>query len=152
MSHGSLLGIATRTKSRAAMDEHSSIEITVDRGAGEDFRGKPNARQITVLSVEDWEAAETALGTEIPWTTRRANLLVSGLSLAETTGATIRIGDSVELLITGETDPCARMDQQVPGLKNALAPNWRGGVCCKVQSAGTISIGDPVSIRLGDGD
>ena len=86
-------------------------------------------------------AACVELGVELPWQTRRANLLVSGLSFNETmVGEVIQIGE-VRLQITRQTDPCALMDKLHNGLKNALTPEWRGGVCCKVLQAGTVMIG-----------
>jgi len=66
------------------------------------------------------------------------------LTLADI-GKGVRIGD-VELKITQETSPCSLMDKLYQGLTTALTPDWRGGVCCKVISAGTIRIGDPVEI------
>ena len=55
----------------------------------------------------------------------------------------MRIG-AVELVVTEETDPCSRMDEQHLGLTEALTPDWRGGVCCDVVKPGAIRIGDQV--------
>lgn len=146
MSHaGRLLGIATRAKSRAPMVETAQTEITTAAGVAGDFRGKPGKRQVTVLSQEAWARACAALGRELPWTTRRANLLVEGVHLCETAGAVIQIGD-VTLQVTGETDPCERMDEASPGLLDALTPDWRGGVCCRVLTGGAIRVGDAVTL------
>jgi MOSC domain-containing protein YiiM len=38
------------------------------------------------------------------------------------------------------------MDKLHQDLTAALTPDWRGGVCCKVITAGTIQIGDRVEI------
>lgn len=143
---GRLIGIATRARSRAPMVETTEAEITATAGVRGDFRGKPGKRQVTVLSAADWAAACTALGSELPWTTRRANLLVEGVGLCETVGATIQIGD-VTLEVTGETDPCERMEEASLGLRAALTPGWRGGVCCRVVAGGAIRVGDPVTLH-----
>ena len=143
MSECVLLGIAVRAHSRAAMVRVESAEVTLEAGVVGDFRGKPGARQVTVLSREAWQSACQELGQALPWTTRRANLLIEGIELEGTIGAVIEIGD-VRLEICGETDPCSRMDQQVDGLRNALRPGWRGGVCCRVIEGGTIQVGDRV--------
>ena len=76
---------------------------------------------------------------------RRANLLVDGIDLPTDVGATIEVG-SVKLRVTMEVDPCSRMDEQCPGLKRALTPDWRGGVACTVVQGGQVSIGDPVAV------
>lgn len=147
MTKGRLLGIAIRQKSRAPMMEQGTIEINGEAGCAGDSRGKPGDRQVTVMAREDWEAACGELARELPWTTRRANLLVEGLPLRETTGLQLTIGNVV-LEITGETDPCGRMDELAPGLCGALQPNWRGGVCCRVLQAGVVSVGDQVEIGV----
>ena len=140
---GTVLAIARREKSRAPMQELEAAEITEDAGLAGDFRGRPGDRQVTVLSRESWEAACGRLGRDVAWTTRRANVLVSGIELESTTGRELRIGE-VRLEITGETDPCSRMDEQEPGLRTALEPAWRGGVTCRVRAGGTIRRGDEV--------
>ena len=142
-----LQGIATREKSRVDMVEHAEIEVTIENGLVGDFRGKPGKRQVTVLATEAWSSACGVVGKELPWTTRRANLLVDRLSAIDESaiGNVIQIGD-VRLKITGETDPCRRMDEYCPGLKEALTPNWRGGVCCRVLAGGKIAVGDKVQV------
>lgn len=143
---GKLLGIAVRSRSRAPMQEVDTAEITVEWGVANDSRGKPGGRQVTLLDAADWDAACKDLGAELPWTSRRANLLVAGIRLKESIGSTIGIGDVV-LQVTGETDPCGRMDEIQAGLREALSPDWRGGVCCRVIRGGTICKGSPVTIR-----
>ncbi len=141
-----LIGIAIRQKSRAAMMELERIEISTKSGLVGDFRGKPGARQVTVLSTEQWNEACAELGQTIPWTTRRANLLVEGLTFAHTKNSILRVGDVV-LRISGETEPCRRMDEQVAGLRQALTPDWRGGVCCRVLTGGSIETGMQVTLE-----
>lgn len=146
MIEGKLISIATRRSSRATMVEFESIQVTQDKGCVGDFRGRPGDRQVTVLASEDWLAACDELGKSLPWTTRRANLQIEGIDLFETSGATLQIGDVV-LKVTGETDPCQRMEQAAKGLFRALMPRWRGGVCCRVIQGGTIRIGDSVQLE-----
>ncbi len=142
---GELLAIARRDKKRATMQTLKSADITLHHGVAMDFRGKPSPRQVTVLSQESWLAACDTLNTQLPWTTRRANLLVKGLELKNSQGRTLIIG-AVKLLITQETDPCERMNEALPGLYHALASDWRGGVCCRVLHEGRIQLGDDVEI------
>lgn len=137
--------IAYRRKSKAVMTEIAEVEITCEAGLVPDTRGKPGKRQVTLLSLEAWQTACAELGVELPWTTRRANILVSGLTFsAKDVGKILQIGD-VRLQITIETDPCNRMDEQHQGLTAALTPNWRAGVCCRVLSGGQIRVNEPMT-------
>lgn len=134
------------------MLELPRAEVTGSGGVADDFRGRPGRRQVTVLRLEDWQAACAQAGRpELPWTTRRANLLVSGIDVAavgaaSAEGCLLRIG-TVELEVTGETAPCERMDDAWPGLRAALAVAGRGGVTCRVLRGGELATGDPVQVR-----
>lgn len=138
-----LAGIARRDSKRAAMESLTQARISCESGVAEDFRGKPGERQVTLLSKRAWEAACRDLGKEPPWTTRRSNLLIDDMDLPRQAGWTISIGD-VRLVAHLEIDPCSRMDEQVPGLKAALQPDWRGGIGCRVARGGIVRIGDEV--------
>ena len=140
---GRLVGIAIRERSGAEMLERASAAIRRESGVEGDARGKPGKRQVTVLSRDAWEAACGEVRVEIPWTERRANLLVEGIPLQPVPGARLRVGTAV-LEVTRETDPCRRMDEQKPGLFAALARDARGGVCCRVIESGTACTGDVV--------
>lgn len=140
----SIKAIAIKNRPRVAMQVIDSAQVTVANGILGDFRGTQRGRQITLLSESAWHKACAEVGSELPWTTRRANLLVDNIEFdASYVGKTVRIGD-VELRVTEETDPCSRMDAQHQGLTAALTPEWRGGICCDVIKAGNIKIGDQV--------
>lgn len=145
---GKLIGIARKAKPRAAMETVASAAVTTERGVEGDARGVQKTRQVTVLFAEDWRAACAELFADLPWTTRRANFYVEGFrqtAQIKHVGAKLRIGN-VLMEVTEETDPCSRMEEQAPGLKAALTPNWRGGVCCKVLSGGDVKVGDEVTL------
>ena len=136
--------IAYRSKPKAPMTEIDSVEITCEQGVVPDFRGKPGKRQVTLLSAQSWQDACAELEAELPWTFRRANILIDGLRFsAFDVGHIIRIGDA-ELQVMIETDPCPRMDAQHQGLTAALLSDWRAGVCCRVLKGGTVRLGDGV--------
>lgn len=123
------------------MEEQVAARITVESGVNDDARGKPGRRQTTVISLQAWDAACAELGvTDLPWTTRRANLLVDGIDLQGKIGYELKLGDVV-LRINGETRPCEVMEQAYPGLKAALTPEWRGGVICRVMRSGEVTVG-----------
>jgi MOSC domain-containing protein YiiM len=124
-------------------------EISTETGVERDSRGKPGPRQVTVISAEAWRDACRELQAEVPWTTRRANLLIDDFDLPRTVGAVLQVGE-VRLRITGEVDPCSRMDEQCPGLKRALQPDWRGGVSCTVLQGGAVALGDEVVTEADD--
>jgi MOSC domain-containing protein YiiM len=141
-----LTGIAYRKAQKAPMTEIDSVEISCEQGVVPDTRGKPGRRQVTLLSRQSWQDACKELGVELPWTFRRANLLIDGLRFsAADVGRIIRIGGA-ELQVMVETDPCPRMDAQHEGLTKALLPDWRAGVCCRVLKGGSVRVGDGISI------
>lgn len=141
---GKVLGIATRLKTKAPMETCNKASVLFETGVGSDSRGlKKGNRQVTVLSKESWDDVCVELNQTISWTIRRANLLVSGLELENTTGSHLKIGSCL-LKITGELIPCNRMDEQVDGLTETLATNWRGGVTCKIIEEGEVNLNDKV--------
>ncbi len=146
LQEGRLLGIAIRKQSRGTMEEIECSPVTTEEGLVGDFRGKQGPRQVTVLAWEDWKAACEILSKDLPWTLRRANLFVDGIKLRETTDSLIRIG-MLTLQVTGETDPCARMDEAELGLMKALVPDWRGGVCCRVIEDGEVTLDARVTLE-----
>jgi MOSC domain-containing protein YiiM len=146
---GRLIGIARREEKRAEMQLLQNAEISERTGVANDSRGKPGGRQVTVMSTEAWAAACVDLGRRVPWTTRRANLLVEGVTLPQRAGDVIEIAN-VRLLVTMEVNPCGRMEEQYEGLRAALTPDWRGGVACSVLKAGSVRLGDEVSVLATD--
>jgi MOSC domain-containing protein YiiM len=140
-----LIGIARTHELRAPMEELPRAAVSVEAGIDGDARGRKLDRQITVLFREGWEDACKDLGVSLPWITRRANLYVEGLDRPRQTGGTLKIGDVV-LEVMRETDPCQLMEQAHAGLYNAMKPDWRGGVCCRVIAGGEIAVGDAVAL------
>lgn len=146
---GRLAAIARRDKSRAPMQLLEIAEVSETTGVADDSRGKSRSRKVTLLSARVWADICEELGKEIPWTMRRSNLLVEDIDLPQRAGDIIEVGE-VRLKVNKEVDPCARMDEQCPGLTTALKPDWRGGVGCIVLNGGTIAIGDEVTIVVSD--
>ena len=149
---GTLAGIARHARAKAPMEVLDHAHVTIHSGIAGDFRGavKPGGRgrrQVTMMERRDWDAAMADLDRDIPWQERRANLLIDGLDLPQSPGALLRIGADVLVTVTGECDPCSRMETIAPGLKGALTPDWRGGVTAKVLSGGEIAVGDEIRIE-----
>ncbi|TNE57833.1 MAG: MOSC domain-containing protein [Alphaproteobacteria bacterium] len=140
-----IAGIARALKPRQPMEELSSVAITVEKGLEGDRRGALPGAQVTLVSEEAWARACAEVGQDLPWTTRRANILIRGQDFNESTGMEVRIGE-VHLRVTQETDPCSMMETAQEGLRAALTPEWRGGARCEVLSGGTVCVGDEVVI------
>lgn len=135
-------------------------EITREAGLAGDHKGRKFPRRaVTVLAREDWLAAISALpesdqldafaippADALPWTVRRANLLVEGVDLPKAPGGRIAIGATVVLEVTYPCVPCRRMEEARPGLMKALFPDWRGGAVTRVLNEGAINVGDPVRV------
>lgn len=123
--------------------------ISIATGLEGDSKGaKFPRRQITILSAEAWQEALAAVGQpDLPWTARRANLLVRGIVLPRARGAVLAIG-GVRLEVTEQTYPCRRMEEACAGLLKALAPDWRGGVTCRVTAGGVVRLGDAIAVLV----
>lgn len=151
MNAGVIAGLARHAAPRAAMEVIDRATITPERGVEGDCKGrfKPggrNRRQVTLIERRDWETATAALGVDLPWSDRRANILVDGIDLPQLPGTVLRIGD-VRLVVLVECDPCHRMDALAPGLQQALRDDWRGGVCTRVLTGGEIAVGDAIIVE-----
>ena len=142
-----LIGIAYKTEKRGTMITTEGASVTQKTGVENDIFGRPGKRQVTVMSIQQWQQACNEVDKNLPWFTRRANLLVDGISFsAQDQGKQIVIGELI-LEITGETDPCKKMEIAYPGLEKALLPDWRGGVTCHVLNDASIAINDLVYLR-----
>ena len=76
-----LIAIAIRRRSHGNMLELPSADVTIHSGIGDDMRGRPGKRQVTILSLNDWETVRDNLSSpELSWTSRRANLLITGIN------------------------------------------------------------------------
>ncbi|MCS6241835.1 MOSC domain-containing protein [Shewanella baltica] len=141
-----LLAIAYRTVKRGPMNEVLCANVTQLSGVEKDVFGRPGKRQVTVLSKIQWQQACHSIEADLPWTTRRANLLVDDLVFSSAdVGKHLQIGE-LRLEITGETDPCKKMEIAHVGLEAALTPDWRGGVTCRVLNDAMIHLGDEITL------
>lgn len=179
---GTVVGLAVRGARRAPMIMTRQLVITPagsvtahieTSGEGTtgaiitDHKGQRLAeRALTILSHEAWQQACARLAETtdqpkpasavLPWTARRANVLIEGLTLPYVRGARVqfthadgRPGPLTEL--TRPTTPCTRMDEAAAGLRRALgrsedAPAGRGGITVRILEGGTISLGDRIAV------
>ena len=145
MQTGQLRAIWVKRAKRGPMDAVEKAELIAGRGiVGNANQG--GRRQVTVIEEEIWQNLMNELNGQLSPSSRRANLLVRGISLANTRGRVLRIGEC-RIRIFGETRPCERMDEALQGLRDALKPNWGGGAFGEVLTDGEISVGDEVYLE-----
>lgn len=142
---GRLEAIWIKRMKRGPMDPATEAVLA----AGKGIRGNANQRgkrQVTIIERERWHELMTELDARLSPSARRANLMVSGVSLAGMRGRVLRIG-SCRVRIYGETKPCERMNEALPGLQAAMRPNWGGGAFGEILDDGEIRVGDTVAFE-----
>ena len=100
-------------------------------------------RQVTLIDLERWHELMDRLGANLETSARRANLVIDSLDLFDSRGKTLRVG-TARLHVLGETRPCERMEDALPGLQAAMHERWGGGAYAEIVEGGEISVGDTV--------
>jgi MOSC domain-containing protein YiiM len=143
---GKVIGIASCEKKGGEMVVYASAKASIETGIADDYRGIDSSfadYQITIMAIESWKEVCEELNRKIHWTTRGANLLIEGVDLTDSVGDLLKIGNFF-VAITNEFKPLESMDNKFSGLKNALTPNWRGGVIGKIVQNGIVKEDDEV--------
>lgn len=142
MDDGKLQAIWIKRMKRGPMDAADSAQLVAGRG----IKGNANQggrRQVTIIEEEVWNRLMNQLDGSLSPSARRANLMVSGISLANSRGRTLRIGQC-RIRIFGETRPCEKMDAAMQGLREAMRSDWGGGAFGEILDDGQITIRDRV--------
>ena len=125
------------------MDPVATGALVAGRGlVGNADQGR--RRPVTLIEREKWDGLMRELQASISPTARRANLMISGVGLTQSRDRILRIG-ACRLRIAGETRPCERMEEALPGLQQAMKVDWAGGVFAEVLDNGSIAVGDAVA-------
>mgnify|MGYP003856058813 CR=1 FL=1 len=146
LTPGKLTWIGLRPERKAAMIMVDEVQAIKDLGLEGDRRctGTPgSARQITLINQEHIDVITSLLCIESidPGLLRR-NLVVSGINLIALRHQRFRIGEA-EFEATAQCHPCLRMEQAL-GKGGVGAMLGHGGICAKIITSGSISIGDSV--------
>ncbi len=139
---GTLAAIWIKRFKRGPMDSHSSAELIEGKGI-KDNANQGGKRQVTIIEEEVWTQLMEEVDASLPPETRRANLMVRGISLENSRSKYLQIGECL-IRIYGETKPCEQMEEAHAGLQEAMRPNWKGGAFGEVMKGGVINVGDSV--------
>ena len=128
---------------REPMEEVGDVEIVVGYGIEGDrhaTRGQARAhRQVLLMAQEMLTAFDLAPG-EV-----RENITTEGIALQElATGDRLALGSEAVLEITGDCEPCERMDEIRQGLRSEL--ERKRGMLATVVESGTVHAGDTVHV------
>jgi MOSC domain-containing protein YiiM len=146
---GRVEAIWVKRSVRGVMDPADEVDMVAGKGIARDASYGRSRRQVTLIEKEVFDRVRTALPAAAP-VMRRANVMLSGVRLAESRGRVLRVG-GVRIRIGGETRPCERMDEQCAGLRSALSAEWGGGAYGVVLDDGLVRVGDAAELEPAGG-
>jgi MOSC domain-containing protein YiiM len=139
---GRLEAVWIKRAHRGPMEPVPRATLVTGRGlAGNADRSR--RRQVTLIERDVWADLMRRLNANLDPSTRRANLMLSGIRLADTRDRVLVVG-SCRVRILGEVKPCERMEDALPGLEAAMYDGWKGGAFGEVLEGGAIQVGDVV--------
>ena len=148
---GRLEWIGVSPEHRAPLRTAPEATVLVGTGLDGDHhaRGGRSRRQVTLIQHEHLGVIAGLCGREaVPAEWLRRNLAVSGINLLALKDRRFRVGEVV-LEGTGACHPCSRMEETLgPGGYNAM--RGHGGITARVLQAGTIRVGDAVTLVRDD--
>ncbi len=134
---GRVVALHISPKHKGEMSSVQEAQAVENLGLEGDRYAKPGSKR-QVLLFE----AEVLRDLDLPPGSARENILVEGFPLTRcSVGTRLRFGEAV-LEVTQECEPCRRLEEVRPGLRELL--NGRRGMLARVLHGGRISVGDPV--------
>jgi len=102
--------------------------------------GRRSNRQVLIMDSETLSHFDLLPGQV------RENVTVTGLDFSSiSAGDKVSLGGDVILEITGDCEPCARMDELRPGLKDEI--DGKRGLLAFVEKGGVVSVGAEVGVN-----
>ena len=143
-NEGSIVSMRLNVGSRKPMKEVDSARVITGQGIEGDRHlkedGSRSRRQILIMD------RETLGNFSLDDGIIRENITVAGMDFSSIdAGDRVSIGREVVLEITGECEPCARMDEIRAGLQNEL--DGQRGMLAYAEKGGLISVGDVISVK-----
>ncbi len=142
---GKVEAIWTKPATGGVMEAAERAALVEAQGMEGDVNFGRKARHVTVIEKEVFDRLRAELPGVRP-VMRRANIMVSGISLEHSRDKLLTLGD-VKIRLRGETHPCEQMDEQCPGLRSALDVHWGGGAHGVVVQGGELHVGDVATIK-----
>ncbi len=139
---GKLAAIWVKRAKQGPMDPVQEAELVAGRGI-KNNANQGGRRQVTIIEEEVWQGLMRELDGHLDPSCRRANLMITGHALQDSRGKILQIGDC-RIEIKGETKPCNLMEETLPGLRQIMFPDWRGGAFGQVLDDGVIRVGDEI--------
>ncbi len=144
MQSGTIVNLhIARVKGAPSDPVQTAHAISSEGLEGDRSRNPRNLRQVLVMDQETLDHFGLQPGQV------KENITVIGLDLSQARqGNVFFIGDEdnhVTLEVTGDCEPCQKMDALIPGLREEIF--GRRGILTVVLQGGQISVGDPIRLE-----
>ena len=138
---GSIISMRLCVGSRDPMKEVNEANFITGQGLEGDRHlrtdGRRSNRQVLIMDSETLRHFDLLPGQV------RENVTVEGLDFSSiSAGDKVSLGGDVILEVTGDCEPCARMDELRPGLKDEI--DGKRGLLAFVEKGGVVSVGAEV--------
>ena len=141
---GSIISMRLCVGSRDPMKEVNEANFITGQGLEGDRHlrtdGRRSNRQVLIMDSETLRHFDLLPGQV------RENVTVEGLDFSSiSAGDKVSLGGDVILEVTGDCEPCARMDELRPGLKDEI--DGKRGLLAFVEKGGVVSVGAEVVVN-----
>ncbi|MEC9438270.1 MAG: MOSC domain-containing protein [Chloroflexota bacterium] len=141
---GSIISMRLCVGSRDPMKEVNDANFITGQGMEGDRHlrsdGRRSNRQVLIMDSETLSHFDLLPGQV------RENVTVAGLDFSSiSAGDKVSLGGDVILEITGDCEPCARLDELRPGLKDEI--DGKRGLLAFVEKGGLVSVGAEVGVN-----